>query len=229
MMRIKDESRWIRRSIESILPLCDEIFVFDDHSKDNTVEICKSIPRVTVHRSPFEGLNEARDKSHLLSIAEAQKPDWILFIDGDEMLAPGSLEGLKRAMEGNSPCLSLRVRYLWDREDQVRTDGVYGDFHRESVFRPDGSRFTTNGNGANFHCGNVPAAIRHKRTVLSGVSLLHFGYMNKADRIRKFEFYNARDPQNSREDFYKHMVIGDVFPAESKFAHGGPLKLEALA
>lgn len=27
---------------------------------------------------------------------------------------------------------------------------------------------------------------------------------------------------------YRHMVIGDVFPAESRFAHGGPLKIEDL-
>lgn len=227
-LRVKNEARWIERCLNSILPLCDLVIVMDDHSDDDTLFRCQSMPRVNAFESQFYGLNEARDKNHLLAIVEKQNPDWILAIDGDEMLAPGSMEGLNRAMEGESPCLSLRVRYLWDREDQVRTDGVYGDFHRESVFRPDGSRFYGDGSGVNFHCGNVPAVIRQKRTVLSDVSLLHFGYLHRADRERKYAWYNAHDPNNSREDWYRHVCIGDLFPAESKFAHGGPLRLEPL-
>lgn len=228
MLRVRDEARWIERCVSSILPLCDEVIILDDHSTDGTPELCKALRKTTVYPSAFDGLNEARDKNFLLGIVELAKPDWIIAIDGDEVLAPGCEAALLKAMQGQWPCLSLRVRYLWDREDQVRTDGVYGDFHRESVFRPDGSRFTTNGNGGNFHCGNVPAFIRQRRAVLHDVSLLHFGYMHKADRERKYCWYNARDPKNSREDQYRHMVIGDVFPAESKFQHGGPLKLEAL-
>lgn len=228
MLRVRNEARWIEKCVSSILPLCDLVIVMDDHSDDDTLYRCQSMSKVNAFESQFYGLNEARDKNHLLSIAEAQKPDWIIAIDGDEMLAADSLQPLEKALRcASAPCLSLRVRYLWDREDQVRVDGVYGDFHRESVFRPNGSRFV-DGNGANFHCGNVPAAIRQKRTVLSDVSLIHFGYLHREDRIRKYQFYNRADPGNSREDGYRHIAIGDLFPAESKFAHGGPLKLEAL-
>ena len=234
MLRVKNEARWIERCLSSILPLCDQIIVMDDHSSDDTLLRCRSFPKVNAFESPFEAdvLNEARDKNLLLDIAKNQKPDWIIAVDGDEVLAPGSEQLLRAAMAWPLPCLSLRVRYLWDRADQVRADGVYGDFHRESVFRPVFSspepRFLSNSTGGNFHCGNVPWALRQKRSVHSEIELLHFGYLHREDRERKYAWYNARDPNNAREDRYRHMVIGDIFPADSRFAHGGPLRLEPL-
>lgn len=229
MLRVKSEARWIARVIESILPICDRVFVMDDHSDDDTLYRCQSIPNVNAFESPFNGLNESRDKNHLLEIVMKEQPEWIVAIDGDEVLTTTAIEPLRAAMQGPSPCLSLRVLYLWDREDQVRVDGVYGDFHRESVFRPDGSRFQENG-GANFHCGNVPWQIRQHRQVLSNVPLLHFGYMHRGDRIRKYKFYNAADPGNEREGFYKHVIQGDVpeVPADARLTHGGPLRLQPI-
>lgn len=227
MLRVKNEARWIERSISSILPICDRVVVLNDHSTDTTKDICESLSRVEVFDSPFVGLNEARDKNYLLDRALVYKPDWIIAIDGDEMLEPGKLEGLRNSMNTPLTCLSLRVNYLWDREDQVRTDGVYGDFHRESVFRPSGARFSAIGKGPNFHCGNVPWEDRQKRRVMD-IALLHFGYMHREDRERKFAWYNQVDPKNLVEDGYRHMVIGDLFPADSKFAHAGPLRLKEL-
>ena len=230
MLRVKNEARWIERCLASILPLCDQIVVLDDHSDDDTLARCQAMPKTYAFESPFEGLDEARDKNLLLSIAEEKyRAAWIIAIDGDEVLAPGSLDPLQMALHSPFSCLSLRVRYLWDREDQLRTDGVYGDFHRESVFRPNGAAFPHNSDGSNFHCGNVPPALRQKRAVLSQIELLHFGYLHREDRERKFAWYNARDPDNAREDRYRHMVIGDLFPAESRFTHGGPLRLEPIA
>src|SRR4051812_33672858 len=78
MLRIKNEGRWIREVIESILPLCDHVFVMDDHSTDDTVEICESFPEVTVFKSPFVGINEARDKNWLYDRITAEcEAKWI--------------------------------------------------------------------------------------------------------------------------------------------------------
>lgn len=227
LLRIKNEARWIDRVIESMFPVCDWVLVMDDHSTDDTKARCERHNGVTVFDSPFEGLDETRDKNWLLDQAEDLKPDRILFIDGDEMIAPGYTEQLRSALLGPAPCLSFRVFYLWDREDQVRADGVYGDFHRESAFRPNGSRFESNRNGGNFHCGNVPRGNRQGRQVLE-IPLLHFGYLHREDRERKYAWYNQLDPNNVIEDRYRHMVIGDLFPADSRFMHAGPLCLLPL-
>jgi glycosyltransferase involved in cell wall biosynthesis len=67
-MRIKNEARWIKRVIESTYPLCERIFVMDDHSTDDTLEICRGLDeRVHVYESPFpeHDLDESRDKNWL--------------------------------------------------------------------------------------------------------------------------------------------------------------------
>ena len=46
MYRIKNESRWIKQSLESISEICKEIVILDDGSTDDTVKICENFPQV---------------------------------------------------------------------------------------------------------------------------------------------------------------------------------------
>jgi glycosyltransferase involved in cell wall biosynthesis len=88
-MRVKNEARWIRRSIESIRPLCETVVVFDDNSTDETADICRSMDGVLLVRSPYTTLDEIRDKNDLLLKVSQFVPDWVVMIDGDEILANG--------------------------------------------------------------------------------------------------------------------------------------------
>ena len=229
IMRVKNESRWIKRSIESIAPICQRIVILDDHSTDDTPAICRTFGVELIHNGAVK-LDEVADKNFLLGYI-GDEADWVVMIDGDEALMPGHAEALagtmRRIIENGSPvrALAFSVLYLWDSDDQIRVDGVYRSMSRVSAFRPGKERFEATG-GANFHCGNCPQAITQRAH--AGVSLLHFGYMHRADRIRKYEWYRANDPGNRMEDEYRHIVVGDVFPAESKFRHGGPLELRAI-
>ncbi len=230
MLRIKDESRWIGTVLRAALAACDHVFVMDDHSTDDTVHICRSfMSKVTVLPSPFAGLDEARDKSWLLNkIREVMAPGWILAIDGDEeLINPEAI--VKSVLSGASECYALQVLYLWDKREQVRTDGVYGRFWRPSLFRVRaGDAFKITRSGGNFHCGNVPGGFEN--STRSEAQLLHFGYMEAADRKRKFAWYNQHDPGNVLEDGYRHMIQGDPDgpPAQAKLRHAGPLSLAAI-
>src|SRR5947209_4963962 len=137
MMRIRNEARWIREVLESALHVCDRIFVMDDHSTDDTAAICREFPAlVTLYSSPFEGLDEARDKTWLLSQLRREcRADWVLSIDGDELLTQHECITAAIAQSRGAQCYAFQVLYLWDRDDQVRTDGVYGRFWRPSLFR----------------------------------------------------------------------------------------------
>lgn len=231
MIRVKNEARWIARVIESILPVTESIFILDDHSTDATREICRGYPNVRVFDSPFEGLDESRDKNALLKYVRACGPyDWVLHIDGDEVLEPGAKDKILGAIQQRRMAAVFRfqVCYLWDREGQWRTDGIYGRFWRPSMFRM-GARtdlkFGTTRHGGNLHCSNYPVNIAGGID-RAPVRLLHYGYFDTEMRVRKYRFYNSVDPDNSVEDCYRHVVIGDLFPAESRFRHAGPLKLE---
>ena len=212
-MRIKNEAKYIREVLSSVLPLCARVFVFDDHSTDETLAICRSFgERVTIFPSPFEGLDEARDKNFLLKKIIAANPEWVLWIDGDEVLEASGPGTLRRAAERgrNVAVYSLRIAYLWDDPKRVRIDGIYGKFTRPSVFRLKGQpvsrlHFATSGYGGNFHCGNVPQGLVGSKQHL-GVRLKHYGYMSPEQRQEKYQWYTTHDPNNDAEDHYRHLA-----------------------
>lgn len=102
---------------------------------------------------------------------------------------------------------------------------------RPSLFRTArGLRFQTTTCGGNLHCSSIPQQLlRH--SIRAEIKLHHLGYMHRADRLRKFEWYNRVDPNNTAEDCYRHVVQGDVpeVPADMKLRHAGPLTLKAFA
>jgi glycosyltransferase involved in cell wall biosynthesis len=231
MLRVKDEARWIERVIKSIQPVCDDIFVLDDHSTDGTPDICEALGCWVID-SDFDSIHEGRDKDVLLKSvwrAGAKVGDHCLMIDGDEALHQDDIPALKQAVDQGVACGNMHIVYLWDREDQVRVDRWYREFRRPSLFRLTSKdlSFQRTGFGGNFHCSSAPAALLGQQTKLA-VRLLHFGYLHREDRVRKYHWYNEVDPNNAIEDGYKHVVIGDLFPATAAFRWAGPLELKPL-
>jgi hypothetical protein len=212
-MRVKNEARHLREVLESILPLCEQVFVFDDHSTDATVAICQLYgDRVHVFASPFEGLDEARDKNYLLDHIVAARPQWVLWVDGDEILERSGPEQLRRAIvsAGRTAVFSLAIAYVWDDPGRVRVDGIFGRFTRPSLFRLEGQpverlRFRSSGFGGNFHCGNVPQGLIGDVRYCA-VRLKHYGYMTAEQRQAKYAWYTAHDPNNALEDHYRHLI-----------------------
>lgn len=240
LLRVKNEARWIDRVVRAIKPICAATVILDDHSTDGTPDICRRAGALVLD-SQFETCDESRDKDFLLTHAYSYVPEeysrgnpaspyWGLLIDGDEELVTSDLakvDLLSRRMECHS--FSFDILYLWDQINMVRVDGVYRNFRRPSMFRLMNKRFRflKTPFGANFHCSSIPQEMLHGSRP-SGARLLHYGYLHAEDRLRKYEWYNRMDPNNIGEDGYKHMVIGDTFPAESAFRWAGPLRLEAL-
>ena len=232
MLRVRNEARWISEVLASIHPLTRYILILDDHSIDDTPALCAAAGATVLH-SPFPvgQTDEARDKSFLLDeMRDRWAPDYVLAIDGDEVLEVGAAPRILERLRPDVSVYSFPVRYLWGDRLHYRADGVYAKYQRASMFSLHGAvkpHFAATGYGCNFHCGNVPRGLPgHGGTI--PVDLLHLGYMLAEDRIRKYHWYREHDPGNQYEDEYRHMVVGDVFPAESKFLHGGPLKVFTL-
>lgn len=231
LLRVKNEARWIKRVIESLKPICDEVLVFDDHSTDDTGNLAWSVGAL-VRYSSFETLHEARDKDFLLAWAwnaGAQEGDYCLMIDGDELLNREDIPALQAAIASGVECASFHIVYLWDREDQVRVDRWYREFRRPSLFKLTHRNlaFRVSLTAGSLHCSSAPAeSLQYQRPI--PVRLMHLGYLYREDRVRKYYWYNRIDPGNQLEDEYRHMVIGDLFPVDSVFKHAGPLELQSI-
>lgn len=239
MLRVRNEGRWIARAVESLRELCGErVYVLDDASGDDTVERARAAG-ATVQPSPFEHTDdpdEARDKNWFLGfVKDACAPDWILCIDGDEELEPGGAAKIRSAIaSARADCYALRFLHLWNDTAHYRGDRWYSTFTRLSLFRPvEGygfqSLYAPRGIKAHsgLHTGNAPAGMRF---AVLNVYLIHYGYMLKDDRIRKYRYYTRIDPDNETEDFYRHTVQGDIpeVPAGAVLKHAGPLEIRDL-
>jgi len=210
-LRIKNEPR-IAEVVKSLLPICDRVIIFDDHSTDDTIARASVAPGVSVIESPFpETVDESRDKNYLLTAIRKAGPEWVIWIDGDEVLRSRDVPKLREALEKSrdAASFSFRICYLWDDDKHIRVDGIYQNFRRARAFRlhkqPSGLAFPKTTFGGNFHCSNIPRGLRGGRIHLP-VWLKHYGYMEPAERRRKFEWYNKIDPNNHHEDGYKHIV-----------------------
>jgi len=240
-LRVKNEARWIGEVLESV-SFCKKTYLMDDHSTDGTADIARHCG-AEVLSSPFQGLDEARDKEWLTRIIALQQPRdaWVLMIDGDEVLIAGGRELIEAAIAEHPQMLafSLKIIYLWNSRNEIRVDGVYSRFTRPSLFKIDQPLiFRRTPQSGHLHCSSVPAYSLGKSGTCPA-ALLHLGYMNREDRIRKWEYYNSIDPRNKAEGYdpdhpergsYAHIVQGDIpeVPADAALMHAGPLKLQQL-
>ena len=87
MLRVKDGMFFAEEWLRCFEKLADEIVVLDNGSTDGTYEYLQAHPKV-VDIIRTEGYNEGRDKNMLYELARRRKPDWILWIDIDEIFEP---------------------------------------------------------------------------------------------------------------------------------------------
>ena len=89
--KVRDEAHVIADTLDSWAQVCDEVFVYDDCSTDDTVEICRAHPVVREVISsnlldPDRLRAEWFNRQCVLSSAQRFDPDWIAYFDGDEHL-----------------------------------------------------------------------------------------------------------------------------------------------
>lgn len=164
MMRIKNEERWLRRSLERTWQVCSKVVIFDDHSTDKSLhEAYESLgcgessgswsfgKTNSVYRcndrelhwllSPFQDLTEeVRDKNFLWEYVSRLKFRHVLCLDGDEMLSLRAIRWFPAAIDylvnGGSVGVFPFV-YLWNEENLRRVDGVYRDIRHARLFTVD--------------------------------------------------------------------------------------------
>lgn len=226
--RLKNEERWIKKSLESISSFCDSVVVLDNGSTDNTLKICKNFPNVvTIIEQPDLPFDEARDKNTLLQSALTFKPDFVLTMDGDEILMPNSKEILEEELEvlyTNSHVFSFQFLYIWDKLNKFRYDGIYQNIWQPRLIKiidqPQNLLIAETSYPGNTHASGIPNnALGQDAIIQSNVKILHYGYFDEKLRKNKFEFYNKLTPHNKEQDEYKHVISGDGL-------HSGPHGME---
>ena len=228
--RIKNEEKWIEKSLESVLDISSEVVILDDGSTDDTLSICKKFPNVVdIHHQEGLPFDETRDRNKLLKMALKRNPDAILSLDGDEILMPNYKEILSEELDVFYPekkIFEFQFLYAWDKYNKIRYDGLYGKTWQPRLFRVSKNqkelRINKTQYGGNAHCAQVPDNIKgFNNTVRSHVKILHYGTFDDNLRQKKFKFCNQLDPNSVEQDGYRHLISG-------KGKHSGPSGMELI-
>ncbi|AFN75414.1 glycosyl transferase family 2 [Melioribacter roseus P3M-2] len=92
-MIVKNEEKYLKDCLESVKNLVNEIVIVDTGSTDNTVSIAKEYNAKVYN---FEWINDfSAARNYALSKSTG---DWILYLDADERLEPGSIHELKKIL-----------------------------------------------------------------------------------------------------------------------------------
>jgi len=218
MYRLKNEAKWIEKSLESISNLCSKIVILDDGSTDNTIEICRSFSNVVdIFQQKDLQLDEHRDRTKLLTMALKQNPDYLLALEGNEFFMPKSIEILLEELNIIYPdnyVFQFQFLYMWDKFNQYRYDGVYQNIWSSRLMsmknQPKKLFFNPSVTNGNHHIDYLPLhKLDFKNTIRSNVKILHYGNFDKKLRESKFKFYSKNNPDSVGKDSYQHIISGN--------------------
>ena len=201
ILRIKNEIAIIDECLSRLSELVDEILVVDNDSSDGTQNTYLNYPKVKeVIRT--EDFNEGRDKIILLEQAKKRNPDWIIFLDADEIFEKNfTRKDLEKYMTSGYDRINFRLCHFWlDRKRCRFFDKKYFLYslqplrcmwkNKEEVYFLDQV----------IHNGDVMGDF--KKVYFSPYRLKHFSLIDRDKVLEKINLYKSIDksPRN-----YDHM------------------------
>jgi tetratricopeptide (TPR) repeat protein len=173
-MIVKDEADFLPQCLRSAEDVVDEIILVDTGSSDATLEIARSFKARVFQHEWKEDFSEARN----VSLKHATS-DWILFLDGDEVLEPKSARMLPEVLHRTE-----HFGFLFCIYNFKENGFVLGRHYTTRLFR--------NLKGVRF-AGRIHEQILPMGTIACpGMSIYHFGYDLDPETMKRKGKRNAR-------------------------------------
>lgn len=216
MMVVRNEAhRYLSACLDSLEELVDEILILDDHSTDETPEICLSYRKVRLIRKEESTfwIDESSLRSQCWQYTIALQPQWILAIDADELMEEGLKEALPELLnQKDYHRIAFRLIEFWGSKDKYRVDKLWNPRNRwvTNLIRYLPShpyRFSPK----KLHCGRLPVNLPGK-ILYSKFHLKHYGYANPKEHVGKFLRYTKNDPYGENCPLSHYLSILDPDP-----------------
>ena len=189
MLRIKNQIQTIDECLSRLSDLVDEIVIVDNGSTDGTLDVYKKFPKIVSVEKTI-GFDEGRDKILAHKLAKKRNPDWILWIDGDEVfeksLTRKHLDEYMRKTKVD--VVWFRLFHFWKSKKRFRIDGkwlFYTSQPQRVLWRNVPEAYFKN---IKFHNGAI-LGLKGKQQI-STYRLKHFGYLNSLQLKQKFQTYD---------------------------------------
>lgn len=190
-----NESERIGDCLRSVEKYCDGIILLDDDSRDDTYSIAQSEKLLLKAKKVRTEFNDKQNRNILLDIASFFKAEWFIFIDADERFDDRFVDLREVMKRDDVDTVGVWIANLWDSMNTYRFDildqnpySENGLWFRWRMFRNKGRMQIDF--SYNLHFMATPY---RKNEYKSKTLLFHLGYLERAKRNVKFEFYQNED------------------------------------
>lgn len=203
-------------------PLVDEMVVYDDGSTDGSYEYLQQVTPYVIRGSRNDFVNEQSHKQILLNEALKLNPDFLLWLDADEVLTANAAEQLQilcqQCETQNLDGLNFHELNLWRSHSWRRTDSSFdlGWFCRLWRVTPG---MAYDGRGPGLHQSPYPSSVRNTLPVNSA-AVLHYGFSSQLRLAYKYLVYKSHGQRGydmldrliSEERLVLEKVPRELFP-----------------
>lgn len=191
-----EADRYLDACLAWIRPQVDELFVFDDRSTDDTVDLAVTRGATVYTRGidepnwlESEGLCRQLAWHRMCEVYDPEPGDWVMVIDADQFPLGNWWTDLSVLQDFTSVEAKVPEVFL-HTPVSVRVDGYWGAITAVmlAAFQPGDQTFRGKGMGV----GSFPSyAYSGSMWRNSGLTLMHYGYARKEDREEKYTRYSA--------------------------------------
>jgi glycosyltransferase involved in cell wall biosynthesis len=201
ILRIKNELDIIDECLSRLSDLVDEILVVDNGSDDGTQDVYHNYPKVT-EVIKTEGFDEGRDKIMLLEAAKKRNPDWLMFLDADEIFEKNfTRKVMEKYMASGYDRINFRFCLFWLSRKKCRLfDKKYFLYSLQPARCMWRNKKETYFKNLVIHNDNIQGEFN--KVYFSPYRLKHYTLMDREKIIAKIELYRSVDKQ--KRD-YDHM------------------------
>jgi len=234
IMLVKDEaSRELSKTLnvfnlclKRFRSVCDKLIILDDHSTDDTFNVCKNVAdEIYVASQSFFATDDLKLRKMLWdkAIKKANDNDWIFCLDADELLCFEHIPYIKyifKTVSTQIDAIGCKLYDMWSTREY--RDDKYWQAHKH--YWAMAVRYKKDYDYTWFdktlHCGRLPKNAAQSM-LPTQIPIMHMGYALESERIKKHNRYMEIDPDGKNGILEQYKDILNDYPNLVRF--GGKL------
>ncbi len=182
----------LRRCLPHLKEICDDIVIYDDASTDESVSVARQVTSNIIISEANDFTREIFQKQQLLDLAISLNPDWIVWLDADELFErKGELGGVRAlcqyGTEHDIDGFAFLMYNLWKNERNYRVDELWFKNWQVKLWRNNGKLKFDLKEG--LHNIGYPSGMSDVHR--TDIKVIHYGFSSEEKVNNKYSRYKS--------------------------------------
>jgi len=203
-LRVKNEEKNIRRCLDNLL-FVNHFCIVDNGSTDKTLEILKEYKNVTIEKT--EGLHDGKDKKLALEMVKKLNPEWILWMDADEVFEEKAKTELIKLLNNKVSGFCFRIFPFVNSKKYYRIDRNWKQFSENGqvrLFRNQSKIYWDDSIQYSGHSGMIKGLTG--QVIKSDLRIKHYTIQSLKEAIEKYNLYSLNSKKTLDRRTYEHLI-----------------------